>query len=104
MSWTTVTGGNTGGAVNNPQPSTAVTLPTAVAVGDVIVVQASGNGTSFNLDTCADYSTCHATTLIAGPGALGSCPGGPYDTAYFMRRYSNQFPTNGYLKAIRVYQ
>lgn len=59
---------------------------------------------SLYLDTCADYSMCHATTLIAGPGALGSCPGGPYDTAYFMRRYSNQFPTNGYLKAIRVYQ
>ena len=59
---------------------------------------------SLYFDTCADHTTCHATTLIAGPSALGSCPSGPYSQAFFMRRYSNQFFTDGYLRAVRVYQ
>ena len=94
------------GGINEVSTSGTTTLSKTTQYVERISWTASGGlcTLSLFLDTCADHATCRATTLIAGPGAAGTCPDVAYNQAHFMRRYSSSFPTNAFLKAVRVYQ
>ena len=48
-------------------------------------------------DTCADHTHPPRDHVDCRAERLGSCLSGSYSQAFFMRRYSNQFFTDGYL-------